>query len=216
MNRRGLRHAVLAAILAAALVSVAAQAQAVIEPMLAAGEDVETRLTGDFNADGQPDLAYVARRDDERQLRVALSFVNEFELGAEVEEKLTLPPTSLGPALLKFQAGVLILTDLTGGTTATNTVYRFRKDKAGKPGAWMRLIGLDTALYSRTWAHDGFELSWNLLTGTLTSRTLRLNKGGGDAGYLPTRLKAVARPTAPVWLADTPDPDELIREVSGR
>ena len=216
MNRRALRCAALVVLLAAAPVSVPTQAQAVIEPMLAAGEEVEARLTDDFNGDGQADLAYVVRRDDERQLRVALSFVNELELGAEVEEKLTLPPTSLGPALLKFQAGVLILTDLTGGTTATNTVYRFRKDKAGRPGAWMRLIGLDTALYSRTWAHDGFELSWNLLTGTLTSRTLRLNKGGGDAGYLPTRLKAVARPTAPVWLADTPDPDELIREVSGR
>lgn len=216
MIRRTLRHVILVTLFAVAPASIRAQAQAVIEPMLAPGEEVETRLTGDFNADGQPDLAYVARRDDERQLRVALSFVNELELGTEVEERLALPPTLLGPAGLEFQRGVLIVTDLSGGTTAIRTIYRFRRDKAGKPGAWMRLIGLDATLYSRTWAHDGFELSWNLLTGAMTTRRLRLASGGGDAGYLPSKSRASTRRTAPVWLANTPDPDELIQELSGR
>lgn len=69
---------------------------------------------------------------------------------------------------------VLLLRDMTGGTTAVASTHRFRWD--AKLGA-MRLIGLDATLYSRTYAHDGQEPSWNLLTGSLVNRTLRLNKG---------------------------------------
>ena len=41
----------------------------------------------------------------------------------------------------------------------------------------MRLIGMDATVYSRTFAHDGFEASWNLLNGDATTRELKLNTG---------------------------------------
>ena len=102
--------------------------------------------------------------------------------------------------------------DLTGGTTAYSTTRRYRYDQAA---GRMRLIGFDSTLYSRTYAHDGFELSWNLVTGKLITRELRLNEKGGDAAYDPIVEKATTRKSGKVWLSDTPDPETLMDEVRG-
>lgn len=176
-----------------------------IEPVLSLGEALETRLDADLDGNGATDIAYIVRAEDKRALHISLA-----DNGSEY---LQLDPYPVGGGILAFARGVLVFEDLTGGTTAYAVTRRYRFDK---PGNRMRLIGLDATLYSRTFAHDGFDLSWNLLTGKLITRELRLNRRGGDAAYDPIIEKTARRRIGKVWLFDTPDPEALIAEVSGR
>ena len=77
----------------------------------------------------------------------------------------------------------------------------------------MRLIGLDATVYSRTYAHDGFETSWNLLNGDATTRELKLNTGGGDAAYNPGPQHSFKRRIRAQYLADSPDPEAVLEEM---
>ena len=79
----------------------------------------------------------------------------------------------------------------------------------------MRLIGLDATLYSRTFAHDGFEASWNLLNGDAQTRELKLNRGGGDAAYQPGPESSFKRRVRAQWLSDAPDPETVLEEMRG-
>jgi hypothetical protein len=171
----------LRAAVVALLLATAAPAGA-LEPIVDAGQEVETRIDADFDGDGTQDIAYIIRSEETRNLYVTL---------AESEsEYLPLEPFPLGPGDLSFVKGVLVFEDLTGGTTAYSTTRRYRYDtEAGR----MRLIGFDTTLYSRTYAHDGFGLSWNLVTGKLITRELHLNEKGGDAAYDPIVEKTTVR-----------------------
>jgi len=176
-----------------------------LEPIVGAGQELETRIDADFDRDGTQDIAYITASDDTRNLYVTLA-------GSE-SEYLPLEPYPLGPGDLSFAKDVLVFEDLTGGTTAYSTTRRYRYDaEAGR----MRLIGFDTTVYSRTYAHDGFELSWNLVTGKLITRELHLNEKGGDAAYDPIIEKTTIRKSGKVWLFDTPDPEELMEQVRGR
>ncbi|MFM7377338.1 MAG: hypothetical protein ACKO1O_04280 [Erythrobacter sp.] len=181
------------------------------QPILAEGETVEVQLTADLNGDGNADLAYVAAREDHRELRVVLSYVNETDFGHQAPEVLALDPYPLGDAQLSVSGGmrgkVLVFEDLTGGTTAVASTHRFRWDVKLEA---MRLIGLDATLYSRTFAHDGKEASWNLLTGDLVTRTLRLNKGPGDAAYDKVGEKKRKKPSPPLRLEYSPSGDDLL------
>lgn len=78
-----------------------------------------------------------------------------------------------------------------------------------------RLIGPDATLYGRTFAHDGFEASWNLLNGDLITRELRLSKGGTEDAYDPIAEHKSKRRVPPVWLSESPDPEELLAELGG-
>lgn len=200
------------ALMALALVSAPANAQAdPPQPVLGEGETIETQLTADLNRDGNPDLAYVASKEDHRELRVVLSYVNETDFGEQRPEVLVLDPYPLGDAQLSVSGGirgkVLVLQDLTGGTTAVASTHRFRwDDKLGG----MRLIGLDATLYSRTFAHDGKEASWNLLTGDLVIRRLKLGSPSGDAAYAKLPETRTKKPSPPLGLEDSPSGDELL------
>ena len=178
---------------------------AALEPAIGPGEELETRLDADFDGDGAADVAYVTRTEEKRNLHIAYS--------AGGAEHLPLDTTPLGSGSLTFAKGVLVFEDLTGGTTAYATTRRYRFDRAA---IRMRLIGFDTTLYSRSYAHDGFELSWNLLTGKLITRELRLNRKGGDAAYDPIVERTTRRDSGKVWLFDTPDPETLMEQVRGR
>lgn len=173
------------------------------------GEELVSRTDGDLDQDGEIDTVIVGRSDDTRTLKVWRTVKGEFDLDFVVAGSAKLDAYSLGPASVSIAKGVLKVEDLTGGTTAINAVYRYRMT----PEKRMRLIGLDATLYSRTYAHDGFELSWNLLTGDLITRTLRLNKGAGDAAYDKIAEKKVKRPSKPLYMEDTPDPGDLIESV---
>lgn len=205
------------ALLALAVLAAPAAAQERPQPDLAEGEALEVELRGDFNADMVPDLAYVAAKEDRRELRVVIGFANETDAGELPAQVLPLDAYPLADAGLSMSGPatgkVLLFSELTGGTTALASTHRFRWD--AKLGA-MRLIGLDATLYSRTFAHDGQEASWNLLTGDLVTRTLKLNKGRDDRAYTKVREKRRKKPSKPLRLENAPSGDDLLGWPSGR
>jgi hypothetical protein len=177
------------------------------QPRLAEDENIEAQLTADLNADGYPDLAYIAAKEDGRELRVVTSYRDQLAIGQNMPEVLALDPYPLADGVLTVKGNVLRFEDLTGGTTAVFSIHRFRWDRT--LGA-MRLIGLDAALYSRTYAHDGQEASWNLLTGDLVTRTLKLNRGTGDRGYDKVGETRTRKLSPPVRLDKSPSGDDLL------
>lgn len=199
--------AALAALIASGLAAPVVAQPAAPQPVLEPGETIEVQVTADLNGGHYPDLAYIARGEESRALRVILSFVSEVEIGSDLPQVLPLDPYPLGDASLTVNRNVLVLEDLTGGTTAVSSTRRFRFDPKLKT---MRAIGIDATLYSRTYAHDGKEMSWNLLSGVLLTRDLRLRTGPGDAAYDKVREKRSRRPSPPLRLEDTPDPDDLL------
>lgn len=75
------------------------------------------------------------------------------------------------------------------------------------------LIGLDATRYSRTYAHDGFEMSWNLLNGDARTRVLRLDPEGGGAAYKPAIERSFKRRTRALWLTSSPDQETVLEEM---
>jgi len=176
---------------------------AAIEPTVGAGETLETRLDADINGDGTADIAYVVNADAWRELRVVIA-------GRNGVEALDLGTDPLGTGELSLDGGVLKFVDLTGGTTAYASTRRYRYDGLRNR---TRLIGLDVTLYSRTFAHDGYETSWNLLTGEGRAAELRLTEGAqDDRAYNKVHEVNFRRRTRPVWLTDTPDPETFLEE----
>jgi hypothetical protein len=199
------------ALFALALVAAPAAAQEGPQIYLNDEERIETELRADLNGDGNPDLAYVAAAEERRELRVVLNYVDEFNFGELPAQVLALDPYPLADAVLSAKANrrgtVLTFVDLTGGTTAVASTHRFRWDD--KLGA-MRLIGLDATLYSRTFAHDGREASWNLLTGDLVTRTLKLNTGSGDQAYDPVGERKTKKASPPLKLEESLSGEDLL------
>jgi hypothetical protein len=190
------------AVAAALLVSLSGAAVAV-EPTVAAGETIETRLNADLDGNGTADLVYIVDTNDWRELRVVIA-------GRKDVEALNLGTDQLGPGTLSMDGDVLKFEDLTGGTTAYSSTRRYRYNATNNR---MRLIGLDVTFYSRTYAHDGYETSWNLLTGEGTANELRLTEGAQDnRSYDKARQVSFRRRTRPVWLTDTPDPETFLEE----
>jgi hypothetical protein len=206
--------AALAAMLSATLASAAEPAAApdpfaLVEGALDTGDFVgegvrqETTLSGDFNADGETDVAMVARNDDRRVLLVLLG---KKEGGLRRIGIGELDPYPLGEAQLSAPKGVLVIEDLTGGTTAITSTYRYRYDKAtGR----MRLIGDDVSLYSRTWQHGTTTISTNRLTGKrITTINDLVGEPGENAELGPDKATNSTVPTEPhLYLEDAPAPD---------
>ncbi|MDG2532956.1 hypothetical protein P6144_04805 [Sphingomonas sp. HITSZ_GF] len=179
-----------------------------IKTFLEKGEEVESRTDGDLNGDGQIDTVLVGRGEETRTVKVLLQTRSPVDIDLTPVGTLKLDSYPLGPADVVIAKGVLKITDLVGGTTAVNSVYRYRLVPGAKPR--MRLIGLDATLYSRTYAHDGSEISWNLLTGDYITREMKLNKKGGEAAYDPIIEKKSKKPSKPLYMEDSPDPNELL------
>lgn len=203
--------------LAALLLSGAAQAAPMQPPVtdqflldqLELGEEVETRTDGDLNGDGDLDTVFIVASPDERHLYVVLSYRGEFDMGHQPGGDFKLEPDRLGPAELSINKGVLTIRDLTGGTTALSATYRYRAATT-KGGPRMRLIGLDATVYSRTYAHDGNEMSWNVATGDTITSSLKVATSG-DRGYDKLYTRKFKRPVRTIYMEDTPGAeDELI------
>lgn len=175
------------------------------------GARLETRRNGDINGDGIPDVAFVGGNDDARWLVVKIGYKDALDWGFEPASINThLDPYPLGAASLSVKKDVLLVGDLTGGTTATMATYRYRWDAKVKR---MRLIGLDATTYSRTNSHDSIETSWNLLTGAHQVVRGILNsapKGDDDAAYRYTKPDRTLRKSQSVYMEDTPNPDDLV------
>lgn len=209
-----MRRLVLAAML---LVSGTAQAlqRPEIPPMsddeiradLKDGEEIETRVDGDMNGDGDIDNAWIVRGEDTRTLHVSFAARGEYDLYREPAGRVELDPYPLGPAEMTVSKGVLVIKDLTGGTTAISATYRFRGEKTQPK---MRLIGLDATLYSRTYAHDGAEMSWNVLTGDVIATKMKLVGSGENANYDKSAVKRFKRPVKALYMEDTPSAEETL------
>jgi hypothetical protein len=191
-----------AAPLSAQLPAVPKASDAELANRLAKGETLEGRVDGDLNGDGQIDTAFIGRGEETRTLYVLLAVRAETFSDHDLIGKGPLDVYPLGQAELAIARGVLTVKDLVGGTSATQATYRLRYEPAAKR---MRLIGLDTNFYSRTWAHDGREISWNLLTGDRSTRTLKLKAPGGP--YVPGPAVKTKRATKPVYIENLPDID---------
>ena len=123
---------------------------------------VETRLDADFTGDGLRDTAFVLRGEERRLLKVMVAYATDVNVGYDPAGEMDMDISPLGAASLSAKKSVLLVEDLTGGTTAIQSLYRFRYDPAAKR---MRLIGDDVNLYSRTNQHGSTSISTNRLTG---------------------------------------------------
>ena len=75
----------------------------------------------------------------------------------------------------------------------------------------MRLIGLDATVYSRTFAHDGNEMSWNVATGDTITTQLKVATTG-DRGYDKLHTRKFRQPVSTIYMEDTPGAEEeLVR-----
>ena len=171
------------------------------------GEELETRVDGDMNGDGDIDTAWIVRGEDRRTLHVSFAARGEYEAYHEPAGNVELDAYPLGPAEMVVSKGVLVVKDLTGGTTAISATYRFRGEKT-RPK--MRLIGLDATLYSRTYAHDGAEMSWNVLTGDVIATTMKLVGSGENAVYDKSAVKRFKRPVTALYMEETPNAEETL------
>ncbi len=175
---------------------------------LPAGTEVEILVKGDFNGDEIEDAAYTAHNQDSRALTVLLSVKHEFDF--EYRPEVLILDSSSSPNSLTIEGNVLKLEELSSGTTVFSSTLRFRHDGRGEQ---MRLIGMDARVFSRTFAHDGFEASWNLLNGDATTRELKLNTGDGDEAYKPGLQRSFKRRVRAQWLSDAPDPETFLEEM---
>ncbi|MGN6692428.1 MAG: hypothetical protein ACTHJU_15945 [Sphingopyxis sp.] len=171
------------------------------------GEEIETRVDGDMNGDGDIDTAWIVRGEDRRTLHVSLAVRGEYDAYHAPAGSMELDAYPLGPAEMTVAKGVLLVKDLTGGTTAISATYRFRGERAQPK---MRLIGLDATLYSRTYAHDGAEMSWNLLTGDVIATKLTIVGSGENATYDKSAVKRFKRPVKTWYLESTPNAEDSL------
>jgi hypothetical protein len=167
------------------------------------GAEVETRVDADLTGDGLVDVAAVAVKDDERLLVV----VADSPRGLVKIGQAEMDPSPLGSAELKVARGVLIVDDLTGGTTALSSTYRWRFDPMVQK---MRLIGDDVSLYSRTYAHDGRDVSTNRLTGVQISIIQKLKGRGENASYVPSKPLRQTVSRDPIYMGSAPTPERTM------
>lgn len=183
-----------------------------MQGLMPTGAKMETRVDGDFNGDGETDTAFVWRSEEgveeSRGLRVGVAYRNEFDMGHDPAGELSLEPFPLGPASLSVRKGVLIVEDLTGGTTATQSTRRYRYDAKQRK---MRLIGIDAERYSRTNSHGTVKISWNLLDGThIVERGEPNTDPKSDVALVYAKPERTVRKSPPVWMEGTTDPDALL------
>lgn len=176
------------------------------------GGVVETRLDADFNGDGHVDSAAVMADEEHevRSLHVAIGYVDEGGMGHDPIDGMGLEPYALAPASLSMKGNVLIVEELTGGTTAIASTYRFRYDPEEHR---MRLIGDDVSHYSRTNTHGSLEISTNRLTGQRIRQEMKLNEDpapGDDAAYLPQPEVRETVDRTPIYMAEAPTPAETL------
>jgi hypothetical protein len=209
-----MRHVAAAVLMFVAPAALAADSPPVLAPVADEtlvnlfGGRVESRLDADFNGDGKVDAAAVMRDDEHeaRSLQVLIGYADDYSFGHDPIDGVAMDPYPLGDASLSFRKGVLIVDDLTGGTTAIASTYRYRYDPEEHR---MRLIGDDVSHYSRTNAHDALEISTNRLTGLRIRQVMkRLEETAeDDAAYDPQPEVRETVPTTPIYMAESPSPE---------
>lgn len=171
------------------------------------GAKVESRLNADVNGDGRRDVVAVGRSEEKRVLRVMLAYVTQTDLGYRPVGEAEMDIDPLGDAQLSVERGVLLVKDLTGGTSAISSTYRYRFDPAVDR---MRLIGDDVTFYSRTSSHGSRDISTNRLTGLQIETRSEVNTGSGDAALIPGRPVRRSVSRRPIYMEDAPLPSETL------
>lgn len=171
------------------------------------GTRIEVRLDADINGDGLTDVTAVGTTDDKRTIRVMLGYVGETDIGYRPVGEGELDLSPLTAATLTVSRNVLVVTDLTGGTTATQSRYRYRYDAAADR---MRLIGDDVTHYSRTNQHGSIEVSTNRLTGKRIVIHSPLAPPTGQMALIPGKPKLSTVSRAPIYMENAPAPDDTI------
>lgn len=184
------------------------------DPSEIPGAVVEADVRADFDQDRMPDRALIVRSGEgARELWVVTSQRMENQLPDRVVEVLKLDPAPLVPGSLAVTGNVLVLDELTGGTTAVASTHRFRFDGFIEG---MRLIGLDATLFSRTFAHDGVKVSWNLLTKDLITQDLKLDTSKGHPAYAEVNAKRTKKRTRRLRLEESPSGQDLLGWPEGQ
>ena len=189
------------------------------------GAHVAQRLDVDLNADGVVDtvvsLAYddAPDRDAYRSVQVFWGHHQDPRVMSDEDDGdggngyANFESSPHGAPQLSFRKGILLVEDLTGGTTATQATYRYRFDPEADD---MRLIGLDAERYSRTNSHGSIKLSWNVATGARIVQRGEINDDTArdDAAlhYGPER-RWVDKSRTYYYMPDTPNPDELLDAI---
>lgn len=169
------------------------------------GATVEAQLVADFNNDGLRDFAAVGRTEEDRKLVVFVAFSSDTDMGYRPVGDMAMDVSPLGDAKLTFKNGTLIVEDLTGGTSAISSLYRFRYEKAADR---MRLTGDDVTYYSRTYMHGSLEVSTNRLTGVRITKRSAVRGQGEYASLVPGRSIKSTVSRKPIYMEDAPDPSE--------
>jgi hypothetical protein len=167
------------------------------------GARIEARLDADVTGDGMPDVVFVAANDDVRVLRVMMAYAEEVANGYDPIAEGAMEIDPLGAASLSVKKGVLLVDDLSGGTTAIQSLYRYRFDPKTRR---MRLIGDDVTLYSRTNAHGKTAISTNRLTGVQIVKRSEV----GENGYTDQPIQKKTAPTTPVYMEGAPLPSKTL------
>lgn len=178
-----------------------------IRSRLPASATIETRLDADITGDGLRDIVVVGRSEDERRLVVLVGYSTDTDMGYRPVGEMAMDISPLGSAELSLKAGVLIVEDLTGGTTAISSLYRFRYDK---PADRMRLIGDDVTLYSRTYTHGSVGISTNRLTGVQVTTRSELRGKGGNVRLVESKPVTTLVSRKPVYMEEAPGPAETL------
>ena len=169
------------------------------------GLRTESIMAADFDADGRSDQALIVRNTEQRVLLVIMGNKGG---GFRRIGYGPLDDHPLGETQLSAPNGVLVVEDLTGGTSAIQSTYRFRYEKATDR---MRLIGDDVSLYSRTNQHGTTTISTNRLTG---KRITTRNELVGEGENAELGADQVVRSKVPVepkyYLEDAPTPDATL------
>ena len=163
-------------------------------------------MSADFDADGRMDQAIIVKNTEQRVLLVLMANRSGGYRRIGFGE---LDGHPLGETQLSAPKGVLVVEDLTGGTTAIESVYRYRYDKAADR---MRLIGDDVSLYSRTWQHGTTTVSTNRLTGKrITTVNELVGEPGENAELGPDQATPTKVATEPHhYLEDAPTPEATL------
>jgi hypothetical protein len=160
----------------------------------------------DLNGDGTSDTVLVAREPEGEGRRLIATIATP--RGLRNVGEATLPAYSLGDASFELTAkGVLVVTDLCGGTTANQSVMRYRYEGPSAMQGAMRYIGLDIGHYSRTNQHDALNLSFNWLTGDFSKQVDKLTRRGD---YAPQKAVRGKEPPRCMFMEDTEDPDNYV------
>ncbi|GAB1595897.1 hypothetical protein [Lysobacter claricitrinus] len=164
------------------------------------GMKLVQRVDAPILRDGSDDAVFVYSGDEGARVAVAHFDHTPHENDPVVIDVLELPSSPFDSPHVSVQKHVVVVEQMTGGTMATESTYRFRLDSNQD---CMGLIGFDAERYDRTGSNDGYRISWNLLTGKLISQ--RTWPQGSTKKPAPERTTKRVPGAVCMSLIDAPD-----------